>query len=63
METGLEQERLQQEAELNQKVNEEEVQSSLTACKQRGTWFVELLRSQYGLYSRGPSQCQTKIHV
>lgn len=31
----MEQERLQQEAELNQKVNEEEVQSSLTACRQR----------------------------
>ena len=35
MEAGVEQERLQQEAELNQRVNEEEVQFSLTTCKEK----------------------------
>lgn len=53
MEGGLEQERLQKEAELNQRVNEEEVQNLVCRGFQNtqqhansGTWCVELLRSR-----------------
>lgn len=43
METGLEQERLQQEAELNQKINEEEVETGfLSKSFELAAWKTNL---------------------